>query len=112
MMKNSLRPHLFNHDTESISKILDELLFGLLKKFERVGQPVVDETLMCPVGWVNHLVTNSGVRMKSIDTMILILSVPKHLALSYKLFLLAACFYAKNVVRTTGFGLVHRSNIF
>jgi hypothetical protein len=82
MKKNQLLPHLFNSVTESISKILDELLLGMLEKFERVGQPMVDETYGCPVGWVHHLSTNTVIRLESIATMILILSV------------LAACFYA------------------
>jgi hypothetical protein len=62
MKKNQLRPHPFNYDTESIREILDEFLFCLLEKLERVGQPVIYETFGCPVGWVHHLETNIGVR--------------------------------------------------
>jgi hypothetical protein len=99
MMKNQLRPHLFNQDTESISKILDEFLFGLLKKFESVGQPVVGKMFVCPMGRVHHLETYIGVRLKSFNVMILILSVHKQLLMSYKLpLLLATSFYAKKVV--------------
>jgi hypothetical protein len=104
MKKNQLLPHLFNYDTEMISKILDKLHFGLLEKMERVGQPLVDETFGCPVGWVHHLSTNSDIRFKFLDSMIQILSVLQHLSVCYKLsHLLADWFYAKNVVQNTGF---------
>jgi hypothetical protein len=99
LKKNQLLLHHFNNYTELISKLLDELLFGLLKKLERVVQPMVDETFVHPVGWVHHLMLNIGKLLNFLDTMILILSVLRHLYVCYKpLFLLAACFYAKNVV--------------
>jgi hypothetical protein len=111
MTKNLLRPHPFNYDTDSISEILDEFLFGLLQKFEYVGQPVVYEKFWCPVGWVHHLETNIGIGMKSLKAMVLILGVDKPLLMSQELcFLFAASFYAKNVLQSTR--LVHRSNIF
>jgi hypothetical protein len=83
----------------------------LLKKFERFSQPVVHETFVCPISRVHHLETNIGVRLKSLNAMIFILSVQKHLSMSYQLLLLlAASFYAKKVVQSTR--LVHRRNLF
>jgi hypothetical protein len=99
MKKNQLLPHPFKYDTKSIGKILDELFFGVIKKFERLGPPMVDEAFVCPMGLIPHLLKNIDKWLKSPNTMILISIVLKLLSFFYKLRqLLAPCFYAKNVV--------------
>jgi hypothetical protein len=97
--EKSVTAHPFKYDTESIGKILDELVFGFIEEFDCLGPPMVDEAFVRPMSWVPHLVKNIDKWLKSSNTMILISIVLKLLAFFYKLRqLLATCFYTKNVV--------------